>query len=155
MERLRTRFLNVPVDAVLHPASVSAQQVAIAQKDRARVALGRPSATSSANESQGPPVLVPARPVPDRFISKFRVVIVIGSLVVGIVGVGVWIYVPQVRDTPELTSSAGRPPEGPVLSRATPTAPPELSSRDLLSQYGNSIGLVSVNMKDDQGLTEK
>jgi len=31
--------LNVPVDAVLHPASVSAQQVAIKQKDRARVAL--------------------------------------------------------------------------------------------------------------------
>src|SRR5262245_20359345 len=35
MERLRNKFLNVPVDAVLHPASVSAQQVAQEQKDKA------------------------------------------------------------------------------------------------------------------------
>jgi adenosine deaminase len=40
MERLRTRFLNVPVDAVLHPASDSAQQVAKEQKDKATMALG-------------------------------------------------------------------------------------------------------------------
>jgi hypothetical protein len=39
MERLRNKFLNVPVDAVLHPASDTAQQVARKQKDRARVAL--------------------------------------------------------------------------------------------------------------------
>jgi tetratricopeptide (TPR) repeat protein len=32
MERLRTRFLNVPLTAVLHPASPSAQQAAIEQK---------------------------------------------------------------------------------------------------------------------------
>jgi hypothetical protein len=38
MERLRTRFLNVPVDAVLHPASDSAQQVANEQKDKAAIA---------------------------------------------------------------------------------------------------------------------
>jgi hypothetical protein len=35
MERLRDKFLNVPVDAVLHTASVSAQQVAKEQKDKA------------------------------------------------------------------------------------------------------------------------
>ena len=35
MERLRDRFLNVPVDAVLHPASLSAQQAATEQKDKA------------------------------------------------------------------------------------------------------------------------
>jgi hypothetical protein len=35
MERLRNKFLNVPVDAVLHPASDSAQQVATEQKDKA------------------------------------------------------------------------------------------------------------------------
>jgi hypothetical protein len=34
MERLRTKFLNVPVDAVLHTASGSAKQVAKEQKDR-------------------------------------------------------------------------------------------------------------------------
>jgi hypothetical protein len=39
MERLRNKFLNVPVDAVLPPASVAAQQVAVEQKDKARVAL--------------------------------------------------------------------------------------------------------------------
>jgi hypothetical protein len=39
MERLRTRFLNVPIDAVLHPASDSAQQVANEQKDKATIAL--------------------------------------------------------------------------------------------------------------------
>jgi hypothetical protein len=40
MERLRNKFLNVEVDAVLHPASDSAQQVAKEQKDKATMALG-------------------------------------------------------------------------------------------------------------------
>ena len=40
MERLRNRFLNVRVDAVLHPASDSAQQVAKEQKDKVTMALG-------------------------------------------------------------------------------------------------------------------
>jgi hypothetical protein len=35
MELLRSKFLNVEVDAVLHPASDSAQQVAKEQKDKA------------------------------------------------------------------------------------------------------------------------
>jgi formylglycine-generating enzyme required for sulfatase activity len=35
MERLRDKYLNVPVEAVLHPASDSAQQVAKEQKDKA------------------------------------------------------------------------------------------------------------------------
>jgi hypothetical protein len=35
MERLRTRYLNVPVDTVLHLASVRAQQVATEQKEQA------------------------------------------------------------------------------------------------------------------------
>jgi Domain of unknown function (DUF4403)/TIR domain len=39
MERLRNRFLNVPFDAVLHSASVPAQQVATEQKDKAAHAL--------------------------------------------------------------------------------------------------------------------
>jgi hypothetical protein len=39
MERLRDKFLNVPVDAVLHSASDSAQQVAIDQHDKAKMAL--------------------------------------------------------------------------------------------------------------------
>jgi hypothetical protein len=39
MERLRNKFLNAPVDAVLHPASISAQQVAKEQKDKAAAAL--------------------------------------------------------------------------------------------------------------------
>ena len=39
MERLRTRFLNVPVDAVLHPASDSAQEAASEQKGKATIAL--------------------------------------------------------------------------------------------------------------------
>jgi tetratricopeptide (TPR) repeat protein len=38
MERLRTRFLNVPLDAVLHPASDSAQQAADEQKAAASAA---------------------------------------------------------------------------------------------------------------------
>jgi hypothetical protein len=40
MDRLRNKFLNVSVDAVLHPASDSAQQVAKEQKDKATIALG-------------------------------------------------------------------------------------------------------------------
>jgi hypothetical protein len=40
MDRLRNRFLAVPVDAVLHPASDAAQQVAKEQGNKARVALG-------------------------------------------------------------------------------------------------------------------
>src|SRR5262249_54648283 len=39
MERLRNKFLNVPVDAVLLPASNSAQNVAKEQKDKATIAL--------------------------------------------------------------------------------------------------------------------
>jgi hypothetical protein len=39
MDRLRDKFLNVPVDAILHPASDSAQQVAKEQKDKAIMAL--------------------------------------------------------------------------------------------------------------------
>jgi hypothetical protein len=38
MGRLRNKFLNVPVDAVLHPASGSAQQVAKELKDKATMA---------------------------------------------------------------------------------------------------------------------
>jgi hypothetical protein len=41
MERLRNKFLNVPVDAVLHSASVSAQQAATEQQDKAERALGQ------------------------------------------------------------------------------------------------------------------
>jgi hypothetical protein len=40
MERLRNEFLNVEVDAVLHPASDSAQQVATEQKVKATMARG-------------------------------------------------------------------------------------------------------------------
>jgi hypothetical protein len=39
MGRLRNGFLNVPVDAVLHSASVSAQQAATEQKAKAAIAL--------------------------------------------------------------------------------------------------------------------
>jgi hypothetical protein len=39
MEKLRTRFLNVPLDAVLHSASAPAQQAATEQKDKAAMAL--------------------------------------------------------------------------------------------------------------------
>jgi hypothetical protein len=39
MERLRNRFLNVPLNAVLHSASISAQQVAAEQKDKAVIAV--------------------------------------------------------------------------------------------------------------------
>jgi hypothetical protein len=38
MESLRNKFLNVPIDAALHTASDSAQQVAKEQKDKAVVA---------------------------------------------------------------------------------------------------------------------
>ena len=40
MERLRNKFLNVRVDAVLHRASDSAQQAAKEQKDKATMVLG-------------------------------------------------------------------------------------------------------------------
>jgi hypothetical protein len=46
MERLRDKFLNVPVDAVLHPASASAQQVAKEQKDKATTVLWDKSLTT-------------------------------------------------------------------------------------------------------------
>jgi hypothetical protein len=39
LERLRNKFLNVPIDAVLHTASDSAQQAAKEQKDKAALAL--------------------------------------------------------------------------------------------------------------------
>jgi TIR domain-containing protein/tetratricopeptide repeat protein len=55
MQRLRSKFLNVPVDAVLHPASNSAQRVAKEQKDKAAMApqalLG--AATMGGNDEQG------------------------------------------------------------------------------------------------------
>jgi tetratricopeptide (TPR) repeat protein len=38
MERLRSRFLNVPLTAVLHPMSLAVQQVAAEQKAAARAA---------------------------------------------------------------------------------------------------------------------
>jgi FKBP-type peptidyl-prolyl cis-trans isomerase len=53
MEPLRDKFLNVPVDAVLHPASDSAQQVAQEQKDKAlnvRVDAVLHSASDSAQQ---------------------------------------------------------------------------------------------------------
>jgi hypothetical protein len=49
MERLRNRFLNVPIDAVVHSASVSAQQVAREQKDKAEVVL--PSISAGADRA--------------------------------------------------------------------------------------------------------
>jgi hypothetical protein len=39
MARLRNKYLHVPVDAVLHPASASAQEAATEQKDKAARAL--------------------------------------------------------------------------------------------------------------------
>jgi hypothetical protein len=39
MERLRNKFLNVPVEAVLHEASISAQHVATEQKDKATMVV--------------------------------------------------------------------------------------------------------------------
>src|SRR5262249_17500578 len=39
MERLRNKFLSVSLDTVLHPASLSAQQAATEQKDKATMAL--------------------------------------------------------------------------------------------------------------------
>jgi TIR domain len=39
MEKLRNQFLSVPVDAVLHPASASAQRIAKEQKDKAAAVL--------------------------------------------------------------------------------------------------------------------
>jgi hypothetical protein len=52
MERLRTKFLNVAVEAVLQPASVASQQVAIKQKDRARAAL-QEAAVDDADRNTG------------------------------------------------------------------------------------------------------
>jgi TIR domain len=115
MERLRNKFLNVAVDAILHPASASAQQVATAQKDRATVALGKPATAPSAGEDSFKKGLLPAawrpegeepiafsqqtlgisqdeRPFANYTLSKTRVVIVIGSLIAGIVGTGIWLY---------------------------------------------------------------
>jgi TIR domain len=46
MERLRSKFLNVRVDAVLHPASDSAQRVAKEQQDKATIHCGYPLANS-------------------------------------------------------------------------------------------------------------
>ena len=42
MERLRTRFLNVPLKSVQHPASASAQQAATEQKVAAETAPAGP-----------------------------------------------------------------------------------------------------------------
>jgi hypothetical protein len=39
MERLRNKFLSVPISAVLHPASATAQQAAKERKDNAAIAL--------------------------------------------------------------------------------------------------------------------
>jgi hypothetical protein len=57
MERLRDKFLNVRVDAVLHPASNSAQQAAKEQKDKATMVLGdalhQPSLSPEGRRKQG------------------------------------------------------------------------------------------------------
>jgi uncharacterized membrane protein YeaQ/YmgE (transglycosylase-associated protein family) len=53
MDRLRNRFLNVPVDAVLHPASDAAQQAAKEQKDKATVAHPRKQPHSVAELATG------------------------------------------------------------------------------------------------------
>jgi hypothetical protein len=50
MERLHNKFLNVPVDVVLHSASVSARQVATEQKDKAEVALHEESQRKGVEE---------------------------------------------------------------------------------------------------------
>jgi TIR domain len=83
MKRLRKEFLNVPVDAELHPASESAQEVAKEQKDKAIAKvddLGSPIPRLAAME-QGPQIQnergkqadrVPGRKKPKpRFVAKF------------------------------------------------------------------------------------
>jgi hypothetical protein len=66
MEKLRNQFLNVAVDAVLHPASDSAQQVAIEQKGKAEAAILRdeqqklPSPENSKDPLRAPTVLAEA-----------------------------------------------------------------------------------------------
>jgi hypothetical protein len=52
MDRLRNRFLNVPVDAVLHPASDSAQRIAKEQKDKAAMALGSEQRKQSKSQAK-------------------------------------------------------------------------------------------------------
>jgi hypothetical protein len=76
MERLRNKFLNVPGDAILHPTSVSAQQVAIEQKDKARVALEEAAMEDAdqkdalTGESPATPPLEPESAASDQPIGK-------------------------------------------------------------------------------------
>jgi len=95
MERLRNRFLNVRVDAVLHPASDSAQQVAKEQQDKATMALGEAAAQHREEERRA------ASSAAARLIARGRWRKVAGSAIalllvawIGLYQIGAPVWVP-------------------------------------------------------------
>src|SRR5262249_12353026 len=92
MERLRNKFLNVPVDAVVHPASDSAQQVAKEQKDKAVKTITEQNFIDLPERDRQiePPREATARSVPiTQAKSKQRHVwVLISALIIAASGVG-------------------------------------------------------------------
>ena len=103
MERLRNKFLNVPVDAVLHTASDSAQQVAKEQKDKATVALRETSHQPSLSTERESPDIARLRTVDQRAFKK-------GSLAVGLVFVSLGFIALLAWFFPSLRSIPSAPP---------------------------------------------
>jgi tetratricopeptide (TPR) repeat protein len=120
MERLRDKFLNVPVDAVLYPPSVSAQQAATEQKDKAAMALADEQRLADKQQDEQKA----AQAVAARRRQRFGLVVtasVLGAVVVG--SVGVWIGTRPVSPPTVLPD----PPVAPVAS-AQPQATPLIAN---------------------------
>jgi tetratricopeptide (TPR) repeat protein len=104
MERLRNKFLNLPVDAVLHSASVSAQQVAKEQKDKATIALGDEQRKGEGRNRQEPgPPKIPEQPPPktaQRPGLSRRKILIMGALAVAAV-LGVALAIADFRLHPK------------------------------------------------------
>jgi TPR repeat protein len=133
MERLRNKFLNVQVDAVLHPASVSAQQVAKEQKDKATTALG--------DKDQQPKAATASIAVQWRKIAGGAAILgVVAIVLVAIFRLGPSVPVPQVPQAAlPLTAEPAPSATSQSLSPVTPQDASAMNSEGERYYYGQGV----------------
>jgi TIR domain len=82
MEKLRNQFLSVPVDAVLHPASASAQRIAKEQKDKAAAVLEDEQSKLASPENYEEPPRASTMPLKSPRILWFAGVSAVAAILV-------------------------------------------------------------------------
>jgi acylphosphatase len=130
MERLRNKFLNVSVDAILHPVSDSAQQLAKEQKDKATTALEEaPHQPWSAPEDHRKQAVTGKTELAQRLRQGAYHLMPI-ALAAAVIGGTIFVYVHILFPSADSSLPVQRaPPEASTSSPEVQPAPPEASKQ--------------------------